>query len=156
MQWFGARHDESPGDFRRQTAAKRGGEIGFITYALLLGRSGGKPLGLGGLLYTVGDTVWFEDFERDNWFSRIIANKSRYEKTELSFARSEVAFTRAVSRSSAERCMGGRCAPESLPAQTALAAFFSSTVTQVHLRDGSSLFFEVMLRKEFMGLFAKA
>jgi hypothetical protein len=153
MQWFGARRDESPDDFRRQTAVKRGGEIGFLTYAVLLGRSGDRHLGLGGLLYTVGDAAWFEDFERENWLSKLTGGKSRYEKTELSFALSEVAFTRAVSRSSAERCIGGRCSPGQIRAVGPLARMLSSTVTQVHMRDGSSLFFEVMLAKEFAGLF---
>jgi hypothetical protein len=153
MQWFGAGREESPDDFRRQTAAKRGGEIDFLTYAVLLGRSGGRHVTLGGLLYTVGGTVWFEDFERENWFSKVIGNRNLYEKTELSFEKTEVAFTRTVTRSSAQGCIGGRRVPESLPAMSALACVFSTPITQIHLTNGSSLFFEVMLRKELMGLF---
>src|SRR5208337_2723002 len=106
MQWFGRRREESPDEFWRQTAAKRGGEIGFLTFATLLGRSADQPLDLPGLLYTVGDMVWFEDFERDNWLAKIMGGRRKFEKTEVSFSKAEVRATRLVSRSGAMRCIG--------------------------------------------------
>ena len=48
MQWFGRRQEESPEDFWRETAAKRGGEIGFLTFATLLGRVVGPAAGTAG------------------------------------------------------------------------------------------------------------
>jgi hypothetical protein len=153
MQWFGVRKEESPEDFWRETAARRGGEIGFITYAVLAGASDGRVGGMGGLLYTVGDTVWFEDFEHDNWFARIIGARSRYQKTELSFAKPDVRLARLVARSTAQRCLAGRVRPgEARPAST-LSRILSSPLTQVLMMDGSALFFDVMLRDEFLRLF---
>ncbi len=90
MQWFRRGPEENPADFWKETARKRGGEIGFFTFATLLGRSADVVLNFPGLLYTVGDMVWFEDFERDNWLSRILGGKGKYQKTEISFPAAEI------------------------------------------------------------------
>ena len=154
MQWLRRGKEEDPAEFWRETAARRGGEIGFFTFATLLGKSGGTVLNLPGLLYMVGDTVWFEDFERDNWLSRILSSRQKYEKTELSFPVSEVKFTRVVSRAASARCIGGVVAPENLAPASFFTRVFSTPVAQVGLRDGSSIFLEVMLRKELFALLA--
>lgn len=149
MQLFRRSAEENPEDFWAETARKRGGEIGFFTFATLVGRSGDTILNFPGLLYKSGDIFWFEDFERDNWLAKILSSRKKYEKTELSFSSTEVQFVRLVSRMSASRCIGGAVAPAQLPPASVFARVFSSPVTQVGLRDGSSLFFEIMQRKEF-------
>jgi hypothetical protein len=149
MQWFRRGPEENPDDFWRETARKRGGEIGFFTFATLVGRSGGAILNFPGLLYKSGDTFWFEDFERDNWLAKILSSRKKYEKTEISFAAAEVRLVRLVSRMSASRCVGGAVEPGQLAPATVFSRVFSTPVTQVGLADGSSLFFEIMQRKEF-------
>jgi hypothetical protein len=150
MQWFRRGPEENPEDFWRETARKRGAEVGFFTFATLLGRSGETLLNFPGLLYKSGDVFWFEDFERDNWLARLLSARRKYEKTEISFPAVEVQFTRLVSRMSASRCIGGAVGPERLAPATVFTRFFSTPVIQVGLRDGSSLFFEIMQRKEFI------
>jgi len=150
MQWFGRGKEEDPEEFWRRTAEKRGGQIGFLTFATLLGRSGDRPLDLPGLLYTVGDVVWFEDFERDNWLAKIIGGRRKYEKTELSFVRGEVTSSRLVSRSSAARCIVGVLPADKLHAVSALARIFSTPVVQVSLANGTTLFFDMIRRAEFI------
>jgi len=154
MQWFGRGREESPEDFWRQTAAKRGGEIGFLTFATLLGRSADQPLDLPGLLYVVGETVWFEDFERDNWLAKIIGGRKKFEKTEISFARAEVRATQLVSRASASRCIAGALPAEKLSAVSAVGRILSTPIVQVTLSNGTSLFFDMIRRGEFIGLFS--
>jgi len=156
MQLWGAkRQDETPADFWRKTGEKRGGEIGLFTFATLLGRSGDGPLGLPGLLYTIGDRVWFEDFERDNWLSKILGSRQKYEKTEFSFDKVEVTFSRIVSRTSAYRCIGGGLAPDALRAMSAFGRLFAAHAVQVGLRDSSSVFLEIMRESEFQGFLEK-
>src|SRR5208337_3026306 len=121
MQWFGRRREESPDEFWRQTAAKRGGEIGFLTFATFMGLSSNQPLDLPGLLYLVGDTVWFED-------------------TEISFARGEVRTTQLVSRSGAARCIAGAVAAEKLSPVSAVGRILSIPIVQVSLSNETSLF----------------
>jgi len=152
MQWLRRTQEEDPAEFWRQTAEKRGGTVGFFTFATLVGRTGGNTLNFPGLLYLVGDLFWFEDFERDNWLSKIFASRSKWEKTEISFSKSEVDFARVVSRVGAARCMAGGVVPQKVPPASVFTKMFSSPVTQVVLKDGSAIFFEVMLRKEFLAL----
>jgi hypothetical protein len=156
MQLFRKGPEESPADFWRQTAEKRGGQIGFFTFATFLGKSSDRFMGLPGLLYTVNDAVWFEDFERDNWLSRIITSRQKYEKTELTFLLTEVRLARLVSKVGATRCIGGAVAAEKLPPASFLTRMFSTPVSQIALEDGSSLFFEIMQRKEFFALLPSA
>jgi len=154
MQWFGRGREEDPEEFWRQTAAKRGGEIGFLTFATLLGRSADQPLDLPGLLYTVGDMVWFEDFERDNWLAKIMGGRRKFEKTEVSFSKAEVRATRLVTRSGAARCIGGAIPAEKLSAASAVGRILSNPIVLVTLSNGTSLFFDMIRRTEFVALFA--
>ena len=154
MQWLRKAQDDDPAEFWRHTAEKRGGEIRFFTFATLVGRSGGFYFNSPGLLYLVGDCFWFEDFERENWLSKIFAGRTKWEKTELSFSKSEVQFTRVVSRGGASRCIAGSTVPEKVAPASIFTILFSSPVIQVSLNDGSALFFEIMQRKEFLAQLA--
>ncbi len=156
MQWFGRGKEEDPQEFWQRTAAKRGGQIGFLTFATLLGRSADRPLELPGLLYTVGDQVWFEDFERDNWLAKIIGGRRKYEKTELSFGKEEITSSQLVSRSSAARCIGGALPADKLHPVSALVRIFSTPVVQVSLANGTTLFFDMIRRSEFISQVAGA
>jgi len=156
MQFFSRRKEEDPEEFWQHTAEKRGGKIGFLTFATLLGRSDDRPLDLPGLLYMVGDVVWFEDFERDNWLAKIIGGRRKYEKTELSFGRGEVTSSRLVSRSSAARCIGGALPADKLRPVSALARVLSTPVVQVSLANGTTLFFDMIRRAEFISQVAGA
>ena len=153
MQWLRRGKEEDPEEFWRQTAAKRGGEIGFLTFATLLGKSGDQPLDLPGLLYTVGDIVWFEDFERDNWLARIMGGKRKFEKTEISFSMKEATAARLVTRASAIRCITGAVTAEKLTAASTLGRIFSNPIVLVTLGNGTSLFFDMIRRTEFVALF---
>jgi hypothetical protein len=155
MQLWGKRQEESPADFWRKTGEKRGGEIGLFTFATLLGRSGDGPLGLPGLLYTVGERIWFEDFERDNWLSKILGSRQKYEKTEFCFDKSEVTFSRVVSRSNAYRCIGGGVASDGLRAMSSFGKLFAAHALQVGLQDSTSVFMEVMRENDFRGFLGK-
>jgi hypothetical protein len=152
MQWFGRRQEEDPQEFWQRTAARRGGEIGFLSFATLLGRSSDQPLELPGLLYTVGEQVWFEDFERDNWLFKIMGGKKKFEKTEISFGRSEIRSSQLVSRSVAMRCVAGTIAPEKLPPVSLLGKFFSTPVVQIMMTNGTSVFFDMIRRDDFIAL----
>jgi hypothetical protein len=150
MQWLRRAQDDDPAEFWRQTAERRGGEIRFFTFATLVGRSGGSFLNFPGLLYLVGDFFWFEDFERENWLSKIFASRTKWEKTELSFSKSEVQFTRIVARGGAARCISGAIPPEKVASASVFTMIFSSPLIQVGLKDGSAIFFEILQRKEFL------
>ncbi len=152
MQWFGRGKEEDPQEFWRETAARRGGEIGFLTFATLLGRSADQPLDLPGLLYTVGERLWFEDFERDNWLAKILGGKRKFEKTEISLDRPEIRSAQLVSRTAAVRCIGGGLPADRLRAVSALGRFFSQPIVQVTLSNGTAVFFDMIRRAEFLDM----
>jgi hypothetical protein len=156
MKLFGRRPDDSPAEFWRKTGEKRGGTIGFMSFATLLGRSQDHIVDLPGLLYAVGGTVWFEDFERDNWFSRIVRTRDTYAKTEISFALADVLSTRLVTRGGALRSITGPVPPDALRPATLLNRIISTPIVQVAMRDGSSLFIDLINRKQFLALVAGA
>jgi hypothetical protein len=143
---------ESAVEFWRKTALKRGGEIGLYTFATYLGRSGDAYLGLPGLMYTIGSSVWFEDFEKDNWLSSILGTRGKnYTKTEFEFSKLDVAFTRLVSFSNAVQCIKAGGEPDKVPAISALAKFFSTAVVEIAFTQGHCMFFEIMKREEMIG-----
>ncbi len=155
MQLWSRKNEESPQDFWKETAEKRGGPIGLTSFATFLGRSRGELLELPGLLYTVGSVVWFEDFERDNWLSRLVRNRHSFEKTELSFAVAEVRHAKLVTRRGAVSAISGTVEPDSLRSVTFFNRIVSNPIMQAALQDGSSLFFDLLLKKEFLALFAQ-
>jgi len=146
--WGKKKPEETPDEFWRHTGEKRGGTVEFYTFATLVGRSASQQVGLPGLLYTVGDSVWFEDFERDNWLAKILNSRQKYEKTEAGFAKADIAFVRTVSRRNAYRCIVGSTAPDSLRQQSPIARIFSTPVTEIGFKDGTAIFFEIMMAKE--------
>jgi len=150
MLGFGKPDTESVDEFWKKTAEKRGGDVGLITFATYVGRSGTELLMLAGVLYTVGRSVWFEDFDRDNWFARLIGQGKKWEKTEMGFPKSDVSFVRVVSKGSAYRCVRGALDQRQTQAVSPLARFFSSPSLQIGLVQGHSLFFEVLKQKELV------
>ena len=136
--------------FWRGVGERRGGEVGFYSFATYMGRAGDGPADLAGLLYRVGDRFWFEDFERENWLLRILPPRRPFAKTELSFERTAVAACRVVSRTMAYRCLRGGIAPGATAALGRVRRFFATPAVQVGLADGSALFFEVMREQEFL------
>ena len=99
--------EEDAQQFWTEKEREKGGKVGFYTFATFLGRSGDKPLSLGGLIYTIDETVYFEDFEKDSWFAKIISRRQKYEKTEFSFDIKDIEEVKIVSKNSALNCVSG-------------------------------------------------
>ena len=153
MEWLRQKKSEDPAIFWREVEARRGGTVGFFSFATLLGRSDGSRLDLPGLLYTVNETAWFEDFEKDNWLYRVMTGNRKFEKTEISFGLGEVTGVRMVRRGAAVRCLGGLVRADALRTASAFSQFLAAPITAVALRTGSTIFFDLLKRKEFSALF---
>ncbi len=147
--------EESFDDFWRRTGEKRGGTVGAFTFATYLGRSRGEVAGLPGLMYTVGESVWFEDFERDNWLARLFGGKRQFQQTEVGFSRDEVASTRVVSRATAYRCIRGSLAPQDARPLSPFMRLFSTSAVQICLSQGQCLYFEIMKQAEIIAFVGK-
>ena len=49
--------------FWEEKEAEKGGKVSFYTFATFLGRSSDRHVTNGGLIYRIGERVYFEDFE---------------------------------------------------------------------------------------------
>jgi hypothetical protein len=142
--------DEESKLFWKQIEEQKDGKVIFFTFATFLGRSGTKPVTLGGLLYKINEQMYFEDFEKDNWFAKIISKKQKYEKTEFSFSIADIENIKVVTKGSALNCVSGIIKDsDTKPLSNIMAVLFQSVV-QVLLQNGTSLFFDIMREKEFI------
>ena len=142
--------------FWQEIEKQRGGKVNFFTFATFLGESGGKQVTLGGLLYVVKDIVYFEDFEKENWFAKIFSRRQKWEKTEFSFDKKKIIEIRLVSKGAALNCIAGYInEAETKPISKLFAALFQSVV-QIRLKSRGSLFFDIMRNKEFLKALSKA
>lgn len=146
--------DNHIGKFWQEKEEALGGKVQFQTYATFLGEAGSESFnGRGGLFYIVKDRLYFEDFEKHNALMALFNRKDDdYEKTILSFDLEEVVRGRRVAEREARACIAGQIDPEEVPALGPFRSFFARGCRQLFLKDGRSLFFEIMDDKALLGL----
>jgi hypothetical protein len=137
-------------EFWAKKEEEKGGRVTFYTFATYLGRWSDRHVALGGLIYTIKNSIYFEDFEKENWMLRIIQRKSKYEKTEFHVDMDDISGTKITSRNSALNCIEGFVGPENTKTLAPLMKLFVKPVVQINLKNGSALFFEIMKAGEFI------
>jgi hypothetical protein len=142
--------DEDSRKFWEEKEREKGGKIGFFTFATFLGISSEKQVNTGGLLYTIDGKIFFEDFERENWFSKILAKRQKWEKTELNVEKSDIAELKRISKNSALNCITGLTTDTDTRPVSRLFQFLAQSVLQIRLKRGYSLFFDIMREKDFI------
>ena len=142
--------EEDAKQFWEQKEKEKGGKVHFYTFATFLGRSGEKPLTLGGLIYTIDGTVYFEDFEKDSWFAKLVSRKSKYEKTEFSFNIQDIEEIKIVSKNSALNCISGFIDEKDTKQFSRFFSMLFQSAVQLRLNSGISLFFDIMRDKDFI------
>ena len=143
------REDVDTGKFWAEREKEKGGKIRFFTFATLLGQSGDTAVNLGGLLYIIDGTIIFEDFEKDNWLYKILNRKKKYEKTEMDLKTNDIVEVRIVSKNTALNCISGFFPDTDTKPLGGFKLIFTQKVFQLRMKDGYSLFFEIMKAKEF-------
>ena len=152
---FQRKETQSPDDFWGDRERDKGGPVGFKSFSILLGKSDDSPQNLAGILYQVNDTMYFEDFEKDNMLAKIVSRNRKYEKTEFSFLRSDVREMRLVSKNAALSSIEGSLRDSETKPFTTLGSLFGKPAVQLMFVSGYSLFFDVMEVKGLQALFAK-
>jgi len=136
--------------FWEERESQKGGKVKFYTYAKYLGRSNLESSELGGLLYIIDKKLYFEDFEKDNWFSKILGQKKKYEKTELNINIDSIKELKTTSKGSALNCITGVIDDESTKIFLNLQRLFFQPIIQIKLKEGYSHFFDIMRSKDFL------
>jgi hypothetical protein len=143
---------ETPEEFWRRTAEKRGAEIKYFSFAIYLGRSKQTVRDQPGLLYLAGDTLWFEDFEKDAGILSVFSSKTPYVKTEFGISKADIGSAKIIGKKTAVACIRGWTEPASAPVITRLGRIFSRSVVQIGVTKGASHYFEAMKEGELIGL----
>lgn len=136
--------------FWAEREKKGRGKVKFFTFTTFIGRSKQKPLNLGGLIYIINKKVYFEDFEKDSWFAKIISKKQAYQKTQFSFSIKDISKIKSVSKGSALNCISGIIDESATRELSSILKLLFQSITQIQLKGGYSLFFDIMREKEFV------
>jgi len=142
--------DDESRKFWEEKEREKGGKVDFFTFATFLGTSSERQVNTGGLLYTIAGRIYFEDFERENWFSKILGRRQKWEKTEFSIDRNDIAEFKRVSKNSALNCITGLVADTETRSISPIVQFLAQSVLQIRLKRGYSLFLDVMREKDFL------
>lgn len=146
--------DRETMEFIKEREQRLGRRIIFRTYSLYYGSSRGEERQWGVFLYSDGETFIFEDFDRPPTFLGIeikSAKREKYVKLERSFLKNEVEAIAQVTRSSAEAVVKGR-ARQARPSSL-LDRLFRKNLTEVRLKNGETIYFELMEKENFSRLF---
>ncbi|HEB30848.1 MAG TPA: hypothetical protein ENI15_08250 [Spirochaetes bacterium] len=137
-------------NFWAEKEKEKGGKVRFFTFATFIGNTGGRPATLGGLLYLIDERLYFEDFEKDNWFAKIVSSKKNYEKIELEIDSKDIEEIKTISKSTALNCIAGIIKDEDTkPVSIVTKALFQSIV-QIRMKNSISYFLDIMRDKEFV------
>ena len=142
--------DDESKKFWEERERDKGGKLGFFTFATYMGISSEKPVNTGGLLYTIDRKIYFEDFEKENWFSKILSKRQKWEKTEFSIGGDEIAELKRVSKNSALNCISGLVKDTDTKPVSRVTQFLAQSVLQIRLTKGYSVFLDVMREKDFV------
>ena len=91
-------------EFWTERENQYGGEIRFRSFARLLGSTHRDQKDLSGLLYQSGETLVFEDFERESALMGLIirTSKKKYEKTVIEISVQEISAVKPVTQAAAK------------------------------------------------------
>ncbi len=125
-----------------------GGKVEYYTFAVFMGTSRSSYFRLGGILYFINNKLCFEDFEKDNWLSKLIQKNKKYEKTEFSIDQDALEGIYVVSRSSAIKAITTGVENNKIKPLKGIGKILFQPVVQFKLKDGKSYFFEIMQLKD--------
>ena len=144
--------NEEAKKFWEEKEKEYGAPVKFYTFATFLGKSRGKSVHLGGLIYIINGKLHFEDFEKDNWFSKLITRDKKYEKTEFSIDLNMIEKIQLVTKSSSFNCILGNIDDDKTKIIKGVSRLIFQPVTQIKLKDDNSYFFETMRHKELFDI----
>ena len=137
-------------EFWEEREEKAGGKIQFQTFATFIGRSGEKRLDLGGLVYIINNIIYFEDFEKESFFIKILGKKRKYSKTDLRFPLDTIQSVKEVSLGEGVNCINGFISEKETKNISPFMKLFSNPILQLSMEGGGACFFDIMKRKEFI------
>jgi hypothetical protein len=128
----------------RQIEEACGGPIAFKTFAFYLGNSAGRAGERGGLIYIVGDDLYFEDFEKTGGLSQFFRKKTAYEKLRFSIPVRSIDRIQVTTERSARRCIRRITSPADIKEPPFWLLWFSRKVYMIERAGGPAEFFDIL------------
>ena len=149
--------DQDTKEFLHSLEQENGGKIIFKTYAVLIGFTNEKNINLGGLLYIINDTLYFEDFEKQGGlFSLIPLKKTRsYKKYKTSIDINSIKTFFSVKIASAKAVVGGKKSESQLRTVNGLKKKLFQTAVYLSRTGKPGLLLEVIDDNTFMDAITK-
>ena len=143
--------DQTPEEFWSGREEQYGGKVRYFTFSHFLGNSQSGYKELPGLLFVIDNNLYFEDFEKDSMFGRLMGRKKSYEKTEFSIPLDQLVKKQIVRKAHAIDVIEGRKNGAELLPASGLSILGPSPVYHLMAEDGTSWFFDqVMEQKSFL------
>ena len=131
-----------------------GGPVGYRTYSTWFASDDGTVREFGVFIHEIGGVFRYEDFERrPSMFGFPIRpgkNQKPYVKMEGSFTPAMIESVSVISKNQALSIAQGERKQETVAPAGGLRRLFSQLVTRIVLKDGRTLFFELINRNEFI------
>jgi len=146
--------DQETKDFLDSLEKENGGQILFKTYAVLIGLSNGQNINLGGLLYVINNTLYFEDFEKQGGLFSMVTSKKKkaYEKYKTSIDISSIENQYSVKINAAKAVAAGKLSHERLTPVTGLQKKLFQTAVYLSRSGEPGWLFEVIDNKAFINI----
>jgi hypothetical protein len=138
-----------PEEFWKEREEQFGGTVEMQTFARFMGNSNTEYQDLPGILYEINNMLVFEDFEKENWFLKLLQRESDYEKTEFRIPLDEIEVIQNVAKGHAMDSINGSIDSREIPPITRFKQILFGSVTQILMKNGISYFFEILNDKEF-------
>lgn len=144
---------EEANELLQELEEANGGKVLYKTYAILYCTSdeAAELKQLAGLLYTVGDTLYFEDFEKqDTLFGFIMPKKkkAKYEKFKIRLPLSEISDIYPVRSAGGKAVAEGKLDVSALKPATSFFSRFSQTALYIGKKQGGYWILEVLDERE--------
>ncbi len=132
-------------EFWERKERETGGPILYRSFAILLGRMTEGRLDRSGILFVSGNSIHFEDFEKQDPLSWLFRRKKKpYSQYITSVSLSDVSEIRLIPERDAVRVLKGTLPPSRTRTFSLLNAVGSKRISQIILRNDDSLFLEVL------------
>jgi len=149
--------DQETIEFLKELEERIGGKPGWRSFSTWYGSSNGLLREWGVFVCLIENRLYLEDFDRIPTFLGIPMKgkkREKYERYSRFIELSDIQSITQVKKSSAEEAAkkgtGGKISEASL-----FSRLFSSLVTQLELKSGECLYFEVIDHKDFLRVLSK-
>lgn len=142
--------DKAREKFIKDRESKHNGKIVFSTFAKFIGEGYSKKiLNSNGILYIIGDFIYFEDFEPQKNILTMYNDKDNYEKFEFSILLSSIINIKEIRDKDAINSIMSSVSQKDIDAvPMGIRRFFIHSVVELEIVDKAPMFLDFLKNSE--------